>query len=188
MKELQRGESDESADANSLRSFGDQLKWIRLHKGLTQEELAQKLGTSKQLISRYETGQTIPKISVVSEFAEKLHVSMDFLAHGTLSATKTHTAFPKDENRIEDLVRVKYGKQAVELLLMFERLNARGKSKLLENITDLTCIRQYAKEAGGRSMECRAIAYGGAYKKSIINEEQSTEATLLIKKIELDEI
>lgn len=37
--------------------------------GLSQEELAAKLGTSKQVISRYENGQRIPKITVAHEYA-----------------------------------------------------------------------------------------------------------------------
>ena len=175
VKEMQQGEAEE------------QLKWIRLHKGLTQEEFAQILGISKQLVSRYETGQAIPKISVVAEIAEKLHVSINFLMHGSLSMAKTNLALQKGDKRIEELIQAKYGERAVELLAMYDRLNDKGKSKLLENVADLTCIRQYVKETGNRSMECRAIAYGGTYKKSIINAEQSIEASLLIKKIELDE-
>lgn len=188
VKEMQQGEIEGQRDAMEPNNFAEQLKWIRLHKDLTQEEFAQMLGISKQLVSRYETGQTIPKISVVSEIAEKLHVSINFLMHGSLSMAKTNLALQKGEKRVEELIQAKYGERAVELLAKYAKLNDKGKSKLLENVADLTCIRQYVKETGNRSIECRAIAYGGTYKKSFINEEQSIEASLLIKKIELDEI
>ncbi|WP_083122337.1 helix-turn-helix domain-containing protein [Megasphaera sp. DISK 18] len=43
---------------------------------MSQEELATFLGTSKQVISRYETNQRIPKITTVQEYAMKLKVPL----------------------------------------------------------------------------------------------------------------
>ena len=48
-------------------TFGASLKRLRMERGLSQEELARRLGTSKQAISRYENGARVPKISTVSE-------------------------------------------------------------------------------------------------------------------------
>ena len=47
---------------------------------MSQEELAKLVGTSKQVISRYETGQRSPKLSVVQRYAERLGVPVDVLA------------------------------------------------------------------------------------------------------------
>ena len=60
-------------------AFGDRLKEIRKEKGLSQEELANILGTSKQVISRYETNQRAPKITLAKEYADKLGVSLDYM-------------------------------------------------------------------------------------------------------------
>ena len=38
-------------------SFGDRLRAIRKEKGMSQDEFAKLLGTSKQVLSRYEIGQ-----------------------------------------------------------------------------------------------------------------------------------
>lgn len=64
-------------------SFGERLREIRKEKGLTQEAFAQLLGTSKQVLSRYETGQRSPKISQVQEYAQKLGVSTEYLMEET---------------------------------------------------------------------------------------------------------
>ena len=56
------------------KTFGEQLKEIRLQKGLSQEELATLLGTTKQVISRYETNQRTPKVTVVHDYAQKLNL------------------------------------------------------------------------------------------------------------------
>lgn len=59
--------------------FGEKLKKIRAYRNLSQEDLATILGTSKQVISRYENNQRTPKITVAQEYAEKLNLPLDFL-------------------------------------------------------------------------------------------------------------
>lgn len=59
--------------------FGDRLREIRIEKGLSQQELADILGTSKQVISRYETNQRVPKLTVAIEYAVKLGIPKERL-------------------------------------------------------------------------------------------------------------
>ncbi len=66
--------------------FADRLRAIRIARGMSQEEMAKKLGTSKQVISRYETAQRIPKISAVEEYAKKLGVDIMYFLGGNDSA------------------------------------------------------------------------------------------------------
>ena len=61
------------------QTFGDRLKQIRIERNMSQEEFASLLGTSKQVISRYETNQRTPKITVANEYAEKLGVPLNLL-------------------------------------------------------------------------------------------------------------
>lgn len=60
-------------------SFGERLRRIRKEMGETQDEFAARIGTSKQVLSRYENGQRIPKISLVEGYAKALNVSVDYL-------------------------------------------------------------------------------------------------------------
>lgn len=60
--------------------FGDILKQLRKQRGLSQDELAALLGTTKQVISRYETKQRVPRLSVVAQFAAKLGVPLSALS------------------------------------------------------------------------------------------------------------
>ena len=53
-------------------TFGEKLRAYRDAHALTQEQLAEKLGTSKQVISRYEKNQRSPKLSVAIKYAEAL--------------------------------------------------------------------------------------------------------------------
>ena len=54
------------------RTFGQNLRALRAERGFSQEELAALLGTTKQVVSRYENGQRTPKVTVVEEFARRL--------------------------------------------------------------------------------------------------------------------
>ena len=59
--------------------FGRRLRQIRKEMGYTQEEFAKLLGTSKQILSRYEREDRSPRIEVVRKYAEALKVSADYL-------------------------------------------------------------------------------------------------------------
>lgn len=68
-----------------MAKFGDKLKAIRLERELTQDALADLLGTSKQVISRYENNQRSPKVDVVSRYAEVLSVPIELLLDNAAS-------------------------------------------------------------------------------------------------------
>lgn len=64
-------------------TFGERLRQIRKEQNLSQDALAQMLGTTKQMLSRYELNQCSPRIEQVHKYAEKLHVPVDYLLGDT---------------------------------------------------------------------------------------------------------
>ena len=72
-----------SEEQKTSSTFGERLREIRKDMGMTQDEFAKKLGTSKQILSRYELGQRTPKIDQVVKYAKKLNVSVEHLVCGT---------------------------------------------------------------------------------------------------------
>lgn len=59
--------------------FGDNLKKLRKGRGMTQSELGSKIGLSKAVISKYETGLGYPSFDVLIRIAQFFGVSTDFL-------------------------------------------------------------------------------------------------------------
>lgn len=59
--------------------FGKRLYELRTRLGLTQIDLAEKIGSSQRAISRYETVADYPPVSVLVEISKALKVSMDEL-------------------------------------------------------------------------------------------------------------
>lgn len=69
-----------------MTSFGEKLKAIRLAFDLSQDALAKKLGTTKQSISRYETGINSPRIASVETIAQKLGIDLSLLVDRKVTA------------------------------------------------------------------------------------------------------
>lgn len=61
--------------------FKDNLFQMRKMKHLTQEELAEKVGVTRQALAKWEAGETLPDLEKSSLLAEILEVSLDDLAN-----------------------------------------------------------------------------------------------------------
>lgn len=59
--------------------FGITLKTLRLRNEMTQEQLAQRLGLTKSVISAYETGLRMPSYEVLISISRIFKVSTDYL-------------------------------------------------------------------------------------------------------------
>lgn len=59
--------------------FNEQIQKLRKEKGLTQNDLAEKLFISYQAVSQWETGNTKPDIELLPRLAEIFEVSIDEL-------------------------------------------------------------------------------------------------------------
>jgi len=62
--------------------IGKFLKELRKEKNITQEQLADKLNVSGRTVSRWETGNNMPDISILVEMAELFDVSIPEIING----------------------------------------------------------------------------------------------------------
>ena len=67
MKESEDMMEDETA---MREKFAEVLREMRQAAGLTQEQLAARIGKTKQAVSRYENGAYYPAMPVIKEIAE----------------------------------------------------------------------------------------------------------------------
>ena len=58
------------------QKIGEFLKQLRKEKGLTQEQLATKLGVSAQSVSKWENEISMPDISLLPDIAEAFGISI----------------------------------------------------------------------------------------------------------------
>ena len=61
--------------------FQDNLLQMRKMKGFTQEEIAEKVGVTRQAVAKWEAGETVPDLDKCKKLAEVFEVSLDDLAN-----------------------------------------------------------------------------------------------------------
>ena len=68
-----------SAVTEEVESFGERLARFRKERGLSQVELAKRLGIAQPNLSGYERGEARPSFDVIVELVRVLNVSADEL-------------------------------------------------------------------------------------------------------------
>jgi transcriptional regulator with XRE-family HTH domain len=64
-------------------TFGEHVVTLRKRKGISQGDLGKQVGTSGDIIGKYERDEVKPSIEVASKIADALEVSLDFLVGKT---------------------------------------------------------------------------------------------------------
>ena len=59
--------------------FADNLVDLRKYHAMSQEELAEKIGVSRQTLSKYETGESLPDIEKCKAVADVFGITVDDL-------------------------------------------------------------------------------------------------------------
>ena len=67
-------------------SFGEMIRTLRSEKGMTQLELAQKMGVTDKAVSKWERDLSIPDVGSLPKLAEELGVSVDELLRAKTTA------------------------------------------------------------------------------------------------------
>lgn len=65
-----------------LDKIGKFIALNRKNKGLTQEQLAEKLGVTNKTVSRWETGKYMPDLSLLKPLSEELGITLNELLSG----------------------------------------------------------------------------------------------------------
>lgn len=106
-------------------TLGQHIGMLRKKRGLSQADLGKAVGTSGDIIGRYERDEVKPSIEVVIKIADTLEVSIDFLVgkteleldKGTLKRIEEISKLPEEAKTqvymvIDALIRDFKAKQA----------------------------------------------------------------------------
>ncbi len=63
-------------------NIADRIQYLRKSKGLSQEELAEKVGVSRQAVSKWESEQSTPDIEKIIVMSEFFEVTTDYILKG----------------------------------------------------------------------------------------------------------
>ena len=76
--------------------LADKITELRKKNGWSQEELADKLGVSRQSISKWESAQSVPDMSRILKMSELFGVSTDLLLKDNLELTEDRVLAPAE--------------------------------------------------------------------------------------------
>lgn len=102
-------------------NLGNNISEKRKAKGMTQEELAAKLGVSPQAVSKWENNLSCPDISLLPAIAKIFGMSVDELlgAASTTDNVAEEKAFSEPETAYDESVFT--GKKATTLLITTDK-------------------------------------------------------------------
>lgn len=83
-------------------NMADRIQYLRKSKGISQEELADKVGVSRQAVSKWESEQSTPDLEKIIILSEFFGVTTDYILKG-IEPTKD-----KDEKGKEIISRILY--------------------------------------------------------------------------------
>lgn len=63
-------------------NIADRIQSLRKNKGISQEELAEKVGVSRQAVSKWESEQSVPDLDRVIIMSEYFGVTTDYILKG----------------------------------------------------------------------------------------------------------
>lgn len=81
----------------------NKIKELRISKNLTQQQLADELHVTKQAISKWEKGKSVPDITSIELISSFFGVSTDYLINDSIEETKPETKaviLPKRINKL----------------------------------------------------------------------------------------
>lgn len=108
-----------------MASFQERLRELRLQKGFSQQDLADRIGQTKQTVSQYERGVRRPNLDKLQELCDIFNVSMDYIT-GKEDVTprlvdsdglRALDAYRLD-NEIEQITKIIYKKPELRLLVI----------------------------------------------------------------------
>lgn len=79
-------------------NLADRIQYLRKQKGYSQEELADKVGVSRQAVSKWESEQSTPDLEKVIVMSELFEVTIDYLLRGIEPLPKDVTQSRKNPN------------------------------------------------------------------------------------------
>lgn len=85
-------------------NLGNSLFRARKKCGLSQEEVAEKLGISRQTISKWETNETVPDIYQSKKMARLYNVSLDDLIEFDIELKEIQEIIGKTNEEVEEKI------------------------------------------------------------------------------------
>ena len=119
-------------------NLGNSLFHARKKRGLSQEDVAQKLGVSRQTISKWETDETVPDIRQSKKMAVLYNVSLDELIDFDIDVREIQEVIGKTSEKTEEKINwtTAWGRKYPILLNYQDEVNIADYARRLGDMLD----------------------------------------------------
>lgn len=112
--------------------FNDVLRQLRTDSGMSQEELAKRLGLAKSTISMYESGSREPSLEILEAIADTFNVDMN-----TLTDSKKSSELSDElQEYLEEL------KNRKEMRMLFSLAKGATKEDVIQAVRIIEALRK----------------------------------------------
>ena len=124
-------------------TLGERIKQLRKENGMTQVDMAQKLGVTKGTVSTWETNSRVPSFETLNQMCDMFQRSLDYLMGRSDDATppilsdeeQTELALNQVAADLREYVLKycrldQYGREAVESIIRAEYNRCRAQGEL----------------------------------------------------------
>lgn len=98
-----------------MMALSEKLTELRKREGMSQEQLADRLGVTRQSVSKWESGTAVPELVKLISLSDVFGVSIDYLVKDTWEEPEAAGREPSSdtarlEQKVDDLTRYVKGK------------------------------------------------------------------------------
>lgn len=118
-------------------TMGEYIKQLRTEREWSQDELGKKVGVNRAAVQKWENGSVENiKRTTIKKLSDVFGVSPCDLMKWDEEPEQTDPI---------NLIKEKYGSDTYELIELFSKLNEKGKSKILEELSDMVQLQKYTE-------------------------------------------
>lgn len=119
-------------------NLGNRLFHARKKCGLSQEDVAEKLGVSRQTVSKWETDETIPDIYQSKKMARLYNISLDSLIEFDVELDEIQEIISKTDEKVEEKINwtAAWGKKYPILIQYPQEVNVPNYAHRLDVMLD----------------------------------------------------
>ena len=86
----------------NIVKMGSFLQELRKEKGLTQEQLAEKLGVARRTVSRWETGSNLPDMDILIELSDLYETDLREILNGERKSERMNEVLKETVLQVAD--------------------------------------------------------------------------------------
>lgn len=149
-----------------MNTVGERIKEARQEKGLSQEELARIIGSTKSAISRYESGKRKPNLEQLKDIARALNADIVYLISGQTSAEVERGILIQAEAEAKYHAKVRFTEAEIwktrvnEIGKYMAKLSDEGQIEAVKRVKELTQLDEYRQKPEPSPLSAGIKVYG----------------------------